>query len=131
MSKDEVVEVLQTILDGLTSGKSAEDEVAKTKEFFEKELSKVSRENAFYQRIIRLCLINELYVFNMAHSESEITGFLSGADYFNRQMRSFRELDSKVGNIIPSMDLDSFIKSYLEAAENDPTIKIHKETKYI
>ena len=121
MSKDEVVEVLQTILDGLTSGKSVENEVAKTKEFFEGELSKVSRENAFYQRIIRLCLINELYVFNMAHSESEITGFLSGADYFNRQMRSFRELD-RVANIVPSMDFDSFIKSYLEAAENDPTI---------
>lgn len=122
MSKDEVVEVLQTILDGLTSGKSSEDEVAKTKEFFEKELSKVNEENAFYQRIIRLCLINELYVFNM----TKITGFLSGADYFNRQMRSFRELDSKVGNILPSMDLDSFIKSYLEAAKNDPIIKIHR-----
>ena len=130
MSKDEVVEVLQTILDGLTSGKSVENEVAKTKEFFEKELSKVNEENAFYQRIIRLCLINELYLFNMVYSQ-EITGFLSGADYFNRQMKSFRELDSKVGNIIPSMDFDSFIRSYMEAARNNPTIKIHKETKYI
>ena len=131
MSKDEVVKVLQIILDSLTSGKSAEDEVAKTKEFFEKEFAKVNKENAFYQRIIRLCLINELYVSSMVYSQSEITSLLSGADCFNRQMKSFKEFDSKVGNNIPSIDFDSFIKSYLEAAENDPIMKIHKETKYI
>ena len=50
MDKKEVVEVLETILDGLTSGESSEKKLEETKEFYEAELDKVNKENQLYHR---------------------------------------------------------------------------------
>jgi len=141
VNKEQVAEVLQIVLDGLTAGESTEKKIEETKKFYETELAKVNEENQFYQRIIRVNLLGDYFNFKEAITTRFETP--DGARLFQHQWQANdynihhhnlgSELEPKAVRSLSGFELEEFnkfVEDYVAAARKDTTIGIKdKEIK--
>lgn len=125
MDKKEVIEVLETILDGLTAGESTEKKLEETKKFYETELTKVNKENRLYQSIIRLNLFREYVSFKRGMSTSMFE-IPNGPKLFQHQMQAYDYYNNQPvsGSELDSDEFDKFVEDYLNFARKDRIIGI-------
>ena len=131
MKKEEVAEVLQVVLDGLTAGESIEKKLEETKKFYGTELAKVNKENQFYQRIIRVNLLGDYCSFKQA----VLTRFetLNGLKLFQHQIQTNDYYNSHPiqGSGFDLEEFNNFVEDYVAAAREDSVIGIKEDKNQV
>jgi hypothetical protein len=125
MDKKEIADILETILDGLTKGESTEKKIEELKKFYTDELDKVNNKNQFFERVIRLCLM-ERY-FSLRESLFNRFETLNGANLFFHQSKTIHTTQPVPGLGFDLDDFNHFVDEYLTAARNDTLIGIKEE----
>lgn len=127
MDKKEVVDILETILDGLTAGESSEKKLEETKKFYTDELSKSNTEKQFYERVIRACLF-ERYAYLRDSLDCRFEQLNGSKMFFHQSQANAAYNNQPMSGLGFSLDdFNRFVNEYLTAARNDATIGIKEE----
>lgn len=124
MNKQDVIDTLQVILDGLTSGESSKEEINKLKVFYENELHKVNDYKNFLERVVKVLLLNDYGSISVMSINTP-----SPQKLFDYQMKY--NVDKFINNSATSnLEIDkfnSFVEDYIEAAKRNEVIGLKEE----